>query len=202
MSEHNLSQAGEPATTPHHCQPRPPQRILVADDDPSICNFSAQILIRHGYEVNAVADGAAAWEALNAGSYDLLITDNNMPKVSGIELLKKLRAARIPLPVILASGALPTREFARFPWLQPDAMLLKPYVIAQLLETVKVVLRATDGAREQITPPPDWEHRPSAEVYRHDDYSSRSNSSVLDVPNGTARQHGQSLPRAWTGLGL
>lgn len=50
--------------------------------------LNAEILMRVGYEVDATEDGQAAWQALNAGSYDLLITDNNMPKVTGVELLQ------------------------------------------------------------------------------------------------------------------
>ena len=86
-------------------------------------------------------DGAAAWEALQANRYDLLITDNNMPRLTGMELLKKLRSARMELPVIMATGTLPTQELAQNPWLEPVAMLAKPYATDQLLDTVKNVLR-------------------------------------------------------------
>ena len=166
VKENKISQAGEPAGAPLQGQTSPPRRILVADDDPHICRLNTEVLIRHGYEVNAVADGAAAWEALNTDRYNLLITDHDMPKMSGVELLRKLRATRMALPVIMATGTLPTQEFARYPWLQPTATLLKPYTIVELLGTVKEVLRATDGAREQIAPPPDWQSRPSAEGWQ------------------------------------
>jgi FixJ family two-component response regulator len=52
----------------------------VVDDDLAVRQLSAQVL---DYHVDAAEDG---WEALHAGNYDLLITDNNMPKVSGFEL--------------------------------------------------------------------------------------------------------------------
>jgi len=112
-----------------------------------------------------------------------VITDNNMPRLTGIELLKKLCAARMALPVIMATGTLPKEEFTRYPWLQPAATLLKPYTVEELLGTVKEVLRATVSAcspreillaagssgsappisrGEQIAPPPDWRSQPSA----------------------------------------
>jgi len=112
----------------------------VADDDPLIRRLSVAVLIRSGYEVDAVADGAAAWESLNANSYALLITDNNMPEVSGIELLQKLRAAGMVLPVIMVTSTFPKEEFAQNPWLQPSAILLKPLTVEEMLETVKRVL--------------------------------------------------------------
>ena len=60
--------------------------------------------------------------------------------LSGVELVKKVRSARMTLPVILASGALPTDELNRNPWLQPVATLVKPFTGGQLLETVNELL--------------------------------------------------------------
>lgn len=133
----------------------PPHHILVVEDDISVRQLNIEILAGSGYEVDAAEDGAAAWESLNVDSYDLMITDNGMPRLTGIELLKKLRAARMELPVIMATGTLPMEEFARSPWLQPAATLVKPYTSGELLRTVKKVLRATSGAREPIKPLPD-----------------------------------------------
>ena len=106
------------------CQAAPYHRILVADDDADVRQVSAEVLRRFGYRTETAADGAAAWEALQANSYDLLITDNNLPKVSGIELVKKVRSAHMILPVILA---LPAEELDRIPWLDPVATLIKPF---------------------------------------------------------------------------
>ena len=144
----------------------PPQRILVADDDSYIRELSTKVLIRSGYEVDAAADGAAAWQALTTDSYDLLITDQNMPKVSGVELLKKLRAARLALPVILMSGMMPMEELNRNPSLQLAALLPKPFCPDDLLGTVKEVLRTTGGACAPIALPPNWESQPSASAWQ------------------------------------
>ena len=132
-------------SAPPQSQTNPLPRVLVVDDDMSIRQIQALALMRCGYKVDMAADGAAAWEALNTDSYDLMITDNNMPKVSGVELLKKLRAAHMALPVIMATGAIPKEEFTRSPWLQPAATLLKPYTFEEMLRTVKNVLREADG---------------------------------------------------------
>jgi len=142
----------------------------VVDDEGEIRQLSAGALVRFGYRVDLAEDGAAAWKALHANSYDLLITDNNMPKMSGVELVKKLRCARMTLPVILASGELPTEELDRNPWLQFAATLVKPFSSGQLLETVGTVLLDADNTRSraaaffpvpthyilQITPASQW----------------------------------------------
>ncbi len=118
----------------------PPVRVLVVDDDDNVRHLSAQVLIQSGYRAATAGDGADAWQELQVNSYDLLITDIEMPRMSGVELVKKLRGARVTIPVILASGALPTLELDRNAWLQPVALLLKPFSNGQLLETVNEVL--------------------------------------------------------------
>jgi DNA-binding response OmpR family regulator len=115
-------------------------RILVVDDETSIRDLHTDALIGAGYHVDSAEDGAVAWDTLHTNNYDLLITDNHMPKVSGLELINRVHAAGMELAVIMASGTLPLEEFARHPQLQPDAVLLKPYSIAELLKTVKAVL--------------------------------------------------------------
>jgi DNA-binding response OmpR family regulator len=152
MGAKNISQAGGSESASLSREPNPPQHILVVEDDPDIRQLIAEVLVHSGHVVDTAADGAAAWEALNADSYDLMITDNNMPKVSGVELLKKLRAARMILPVIMATGTLPAQEFARSPWLQPAATLVKPYTVEELLGTVKKVLCETDGTADDFQP--------------------------------------------------
>ncbi len=118
------------------------RRILVVEDDRELRQLNTQVLSHHGYAVDAAEDGAAAWEALQINRYDLLITDNNMPRLTGIELVKKLRSARMAFPIIMATGTVPTQELVQNPWLEPVAMLAKPYAPDQLLDTVKEVLHA------------------------------------------------------------
>ena len=114
--------------------------ILVVEDDQATRQLSIRLLVGSGYQVDAAEDGEAGWEALHAKKYDLLITDNSMPKLSGVELVKKVRSARMTLPVILATGALPTEELDRNPWLQLAATVQKPFGSDELLNTVKKVL--------------------------------------------------------------
>ena len=166
MKAIELLQAGEPASTSVQCQANLRHRILVIDHDRDIRLLYTEALARPGYYVDAAEDGAAGWEALQVNRYNLLITENNMPKLTGVELVRKLHSARMGLPVIMAAERLPTDELARNPLLQLAATLPKPFYISQLLETVKTVLRATDRSREQFAPPPDWRSRPSANGLR------------------------------------
>ena len=125
------------------------QRILVVDDDADIRQLNASVLVASGYQVDTAEDGAVAWATLQRNGFDLLITDNNMPNLSGVELLENLFRAHLGLPVILVSGNVPTEELNRQPWLQIEATLLKPYTIAELLGTVKAALGAASATCEQ-----------------------------------------------------
>jgi CheY-like chemotaxis protein/acetyltransferase-like isoleucine patch superfamily enzyme len=129
-------------------------RILVVEDDRDLRQINTKVLIHHGYEVDVAEDGAAAWEVLQASRYDLVITDNKMPRMTGIELLKKLRSTRMELPVIMATGTLPTQELTQNPWLEPVALLAKPYAVGELLAKVKEVLRVAlpKNNRPRVTP--------------------------------------------------
>jgi two-component system alkaline phosphatase synthesis response regulator PhoP len=117
-------------------------RILVVDDDKSIRELNTEMLTRCGFEVDAAADGAVGWEALQAKRYDLIITDNFMPKVTGIEMVKKLHAAGMKLPIIMATALFPQEQFIQKPWLEAIPMLIKPFKFAELLA---LVIKALSG---------------------------------------------------------
>jgi DNA-binding response OmpR family regulator len=99
MTDKKMSAAEKPGSAPLQCRPGSPPRILVVDDEPDISRSTAQTLAGSGFQIDAAEDGAAAWDTLQLNSYDLLITDHNMPKLTGVELVRKLRSAQIKLPV-------------------------------------------------------------------------------------------------------
>lgn len=131
----------------------PRQRILVVDDDPSIRELNRAILTTHEFEVSVADDGAAAWDELQLNRYDLLVTDNDMPRLSGMELIRRLHDTHLTLPIIMVTGTSPHEELARQPELQIEAMLLKPYTLDELLAAVKNVLHASNLGRTTSAPP-------------------------------------------------
>ena len=166
MSAKHNSQAGEPASEANQPNPHLRQRILVVEDDADIRQLNTKVLACTGYHVDAAEDGAAAWDALQRNNYDLMVTDNDMPKVTGVELIKKLQDTHMDLPVIMATGNLPDEEFAPYPCLQPAVTLLKPYTFDELVTAVKAVLRATADAYEKIAPPPNCQNQLPANHFR------------------------------------
>ena len=81
------------------------KRILVVDDSITVREVERQLLEQRGYDVDVAVDGLEAWNALRAGNYDLLLSDVDMPRMTGIELVRAVRAdARLrELPVMIVS---------------------------------------------------------------------------------------------------
>ncbi|MEQ9504338.1 MAG: sigma-54 dependent transcriptional regulator [Deltaproteobacteria bacterium] len=84
-------------------------RVLLVDDDPGVGQVLGALLAQGGHEANAVESGAAALEALEARPYDVVVTDQRMPKMDGLTLLGLIRERWPELPVVMltAHGTIP-----------------------------------------------------------------------------------------------
>jgi CheY-like chemotaxis protein len=87
----------------------PPKSILVVEDDHHLRQHVVDILVQAGYAVTSAVDGDAGWEELQLNRYDLIITDNQMPKMTGLEMVEKMRCASMSQPVIMVTGCMPPR---------------------------------------------------------------------------------------------
>jgi DNA-binding response OmpR family regulator len=166
MLKNQISPQAAPAAARLQRKPNSPRRILVVDAEPLIRRLYTEALAAAGYEVDAAEDGEVAWDALQVIAYDLLITDYVMPKVSGVGLLKKINAAGMTLPVMMATATFPEEVFIRHPELQPDVTLLKPHDVTDFLVAVGKVLYAHNGVSEKSTPPPVCQVRSSSNRLR------------------------------------
>jgi signal transduction histidine kinase len=99
-------QPADLATLPPTRRPRLAGRVLVVDDEQTIREFMADLLGGWGLEVAVLPDGAAARDAIEADPqfYDLVITDQTMPQLTGLALAKEIARLRPGLPVILYTG--------------------------------------------------------------------------------------------------
>jgi DNA-binding response OmpR family regulator len=162
MKRNEFMHAGEPAGASVRCSTDPSHRILAVDEDSDLLLLYTDVLTFPGCRVDTAEDGAAGWEALQINNYNLLITEHSLPTLTGVELVKMLRAARMAVPVVMAAKRLPTHELARNPSLQLAATLVKPFSVDALLDTVKKVLRATDNLHGQLASLSNWRSQPPA----------------------------------------
>ena len=126
----------------------PRARILYVDDEPAMRRLGGLMLVTAGYDVHTAADGAEAWTALQEVNYHLLITDNDMPRLTGLELAAHARRAGMRLPIVMTSGFPgPLRDPAHA-WLDLAAFLLKPFASDVLIGTVEQALHAANSVRQ------------------------------------------------------
>jgi DNA-binding response OmpR family regulator len=121
-------------------------RVLLADDEPDIVKPVSYALQRAGYEVDAVGDGEAALEAARAGSYDVVVLDVMMPKLSGTDVCRRLRAESI-VPIIMLTAK--DAEVDRVVGLElgADDYVTKPFSVRELISRVGAVLRRRELER-------------------------------------------------------
>lgn len=111
--------------------------ILIVDDDVAIVDVLAETLEGEGYRVLRAGDGLAALAMLNGVLPDLLLTDNMMPRMSGVELIAYLHERpALAVPVILMSAAVPVAIPPR------TTFLPKPFSLDTLLALVAERLAA------------------------------------------------------------
>jgi len=116
---------------------RQPLRCLVADDEPQIGSLLRDALAHHGYVVDIVADGESASLRIADQDYALVITDVLMPRKTGVELLRELRAQGKETPVVLMSSFLSDEVLTACSKLEHIAFLQKPFSLSDLRRAVE-----------------------------------------------------------------
>jgi two-component system response regulator ChvI len=119
--------------------------IALVDDDKNILTSVSALLEQEGYQVRSFSDPAAALTALTAAAPDLAILDIKMPRMDGLELLRRLRQGDGDLPVIFLTSK--DEEIDELMGLNAgaDDYIRKPFSQRLLLERVRAVLRRAEG---------------------------------------------------------
>ena len=125
-------------------------RILLVEDDPEAALFAITVLAKRGpFEVTHVADPVVALRLAAAGGWDLVLTDVEMPGMTGLELLDALRAIAPALPVVVLTSHVHLRAAALLR--RADEFLIKPVRIDQLMATVTALIERAAGQQEPAT---------------------------------------------------
>lgn len=121
------------------------KKILIVDDDPHIPRVLKMRLEREGYEVITALNGEQGLALFKAGSFDLVMTDQKMPKMTGIEFAKKIREHQPEpaVPVIFLSGTTREEELDVLDHMENTHRITKPPSSKQVLKLINSLFDGT-----------------------------------------------------------
>jgi len=131
--------------------------ILIAEDEDRIASFLKKGLERNGFAVTVTGDGESGYRLAGTGMFDLLILDIGLPKMDGFSVLRRLRAERVELPVIILTARNEVADTVAGLEGGADDYVRKPFAFDEILARVRLRLRA--------------DSRPEATVLRAGDLS-------------------------------
>lgn len=125
-------------------------RILISEDDAALAEALRFALTQSGFAVDWVANGVDADEALKGADFGLLILDLGLPKLDGLEVLRRLRRRNATLPVLILSGREDPEQKVAGLDLGADDYLVKPFSLNELQARVRALLRRGHGSSTPV----------------------------------------------------
>jgi two-component system OmpR family response regulator len=116
-------------------------RLLLVEDDLILKDGLERSFAKSGYAVDVIADGEGANKLLTYQEYDVIVLDLGLPKLSGFEVLKRLRARGSTTPVLILTALEDTQNRVKGLDLGADDYLTKPFVLAELEARVRALIR-------------------------------------------------------------
>jgi DNA-binding response OmpR family regulator len=120
-------------------------RILIVEDEERLARLISRVLVEEGYAVETEANGRQALMRALADDYDLLIVDWMLPELSGVQLVKRLRAAEVGTPVIMLTARDQIEDRVEGLDAGADDYLPKPFAFPELLARVRALARRPWG---------------------------------------------------------
>lgn len=124
-------------------------KILLVEDTEQLNKALTTVLRRNSYVVDSAFDGEEALIFIEQYQYDLIILDIMLPKVNGLEVLKRIRGSNNQTPVLLLTAKSTTEDKITGLDLGADDYLAKPFVIDELLARIRALLRRTPQMSEE-----------------------------------------------------
>lgn len=125
-------------------------RLLLAEDERSMSRALTAILIKNNYSVDPVYDGEEALRFLRTGDYDAAILDIMMPKMDGIEVLKRIRAEGMLLPVIMLTAKSQVEDKIEGLDSGANDYLTKPFDAKELLARIRAMTRVSTVQADSV----------------------------------------------------
>ncbi len=138
-------------TPPPQGNTRQPRRLLVADDETAVREMIERMFAPVEYEVQAVADGAAAIAHLRAARFDLVVTDLRMPGMGGLDLAREARRLWPAIRIVILTGHPSQSSAIDAVNIGVDAYITKPFRVIDLLAAAARAFDSESAARSSGT---------------------------------------------------
>jgi two-component system response regulator MprA len=125
-------------------------RVLVVDDEPAVRQALDRALRFEGYETETAVDGLGALSAIAERPADAVVLDVAMPRVDGLEVCRRLRAAGDPTPILLLTARVAVSERVAGLDAGADDYLVKPFALEELLARLRALLRRSGPADDDV----------------------------------------------------
>ncbi|SDS75712.1 response regulator [Pseudomonas oryzae] len=125
-------------------------RILLVEDDQALGEGIRTALKPEGYTVDWLQDGASAWHALSHESFELCVLDLGLPRMDGLEVLRRLRGAGNATPVLVLTARDATSDRIAGLDAGADDYLVKPFDVAELKARLRALLRRSFGRAQSV----------------------------------------------------
>jgi len=126
------------------------QTILVIDDDESLRDTIGVMLEQEGFHAELVADGRAGYDRALVLKPDLLLVDLRLPGMSGVEICRQLRAARVKTPIIVLSAVGDEVDKVLLLEIGADDYVVKPFGTRELMARIRAVLRRASSDSRKV----------------------------------------------------
>jgi DNA-binding response OmpR family regulator len=116
-------------------------KLLLIEDNPTLSHWLARMLEQEAFALDAVQDGEAADQLLRMNRYDVVLLDLNLPRLSGKNVLRRLRQRGDATPVMILTASGSIDEKVELLGAGADDYLVKPFEVRELVARVKVMIR-------------------------------------------------------------
>src|SRR5436309_9317046 len=125
-------------------------RVLLAEDNPQLATWLVKALRQRHYAVDCLRDGVAADHSLAAEDYDVVILDLNLPRMNGMEVLRRLRGRGSRTPVLILSARSEIDDRVAGLNLGADDYLPKPFELAELEARLNALIQRSQGGGSSV----------------------------------------------------
>ncbi len=170
-------------------------RVLLAEDDRQLSDGISEGLRQHGFQVDTTHDGVATEREAARGIYDALILDLGLPRLDGMEVLRKMRALGLSTPVLVLTARDAVAQRIQGLDLGADDYVVKPIEVAELAARLRALIRRAHGQSNEKIVVGDVELDPAARTVRVRDQEVPMTTREFDLLQALMLSAGRVLTR-------